>query len=166
VPRLGQGVLDEGHVRLVRFGNRQIGLRHQIDAQWREQALEFAQLARIVRRQDQSRDLVHDPSTKPSTVFGAVISSRMPAPARSTSRSFQRAGIAPSRTLRFDITPAPVMTTFMSVSRQILGIVEIEQRRNSQCPPTPPSDKVTQRFARDNPSTCTTSPRHYAARRR
>ena len=47
VPRLGQRVLDERCVRLVRFRDREFRLRDHIEAAKAQQAAEFAQLALV-----------------------------------------------------------------------------------------------------------------------
>ncbi|KAG0938569.1 hypothetical protein G6F31_015430 [Rhizopus arrhizus] len=49
--RLGQGVFDEGDVRLFGLGHAQLALGHQFDAQGSEQGGKLAQLASIIGRQ-------------------------------------------------------------------------------------------------------------------
>ena len=53
VTRLGQRVLDERRMRLVDFGDAEIGLRDQLDAERLEQAAELAELAGVVRGEDE-----------------------------------------------------------------------------------------------------------------
>ena len=56
VARLGERVLDERDVRLVGFGDAELGLRDDVDAERREQPAEFAQLARVAGGEDEARD--------------------------------------------------------------------------------------------------------------
>ena len=56
VPRLGQRVLDEGRVGLVRFRRVEFRLRDHREAARRQQAAEFAQLALVAGCQDETGD--------------------------------------------------------------------------------------------------------------
>ena len=56
VPRLGERVLDERDVRLVRFGNAERRLRDHLDPERGEQPVELAQLAGIAGREDEARN--------------------------------------------------------------------------------------------------------------
>src|SRR5690606_36439713 len=115
VARLGERILDEGAVRLGRLGNAELGLAHEFHAQRREQRLQLGQLARVVGREDQ----LHAGSAAFSAAFCAVTSSPMLFSARPISTSISRRVKAAPSAVPCTSTkwPAPVMTTFMSVSQ-------------------------------------------------
>ena len=51
--RLGERVLDEGRVRLVGFGDAQLGLGHHLEAERREHLAELAELAGVAAGEDE-----------------------------------------------------------------------------------------------------------------
>jgi len=122
VARLGERVLEEGPMGLFRLGHAPVRLRHGVDPKRPEHRLQLAQLAGIVRRND---DLLgHGEAPVPGRqVFSAARCS-----------STRRAMPLEARSISFDISsfvkgspsavpwistkrPLPVMTTFMSVSQ-------------------------------------------------
>ena len=81
VARLGQRVLDEGAVRLFRFGNAELRLREHLDAKRCEHLLELAQFAGIVGGDDQFLhvDSLYHIARKPiGTVIFRWYSARLP----------------------------------------------------------------------------------------
>src|SRR3954464_1897090 len=109
--RLGERILEEGVVRLFRFGNGESRLRHGLDVERLQQLGELADLAGIVRRDD---DALHASAER-----WAWTSSAIPFEARSSSFDISSRvkgwpSAVPCTSTKW---PAPVMTTFMSVSQ-------------------------------------------------
>ena len=115
VPRLRERILDERRVRLFGVRHAERALRHDLDPERREQLAELAELARIGRCED---ELLHRLQA-PSAARCFAISSRMPRSASAT-RDTISTGVngAPSAVpCSSTKPPAPVITTFMSVSQ-------------------------------------------------
>ena len=113
---LGQGVFNEGAVRLLGFRNTQRTLRDHFNRQRREDRRDLAQLARIVGSDD---EFVHRGPFQPSAARCAAISCVMPLCARSSMACISaRLNGAPSAVpCTSMMPPASVITTFMSVSQ-------------------------------------------------
>src|SRR5271154_5644546 len=99
-------------MRLPRLRHREVALGRRLDAQGREQRAQLSKFARVVGGDD-------DPVHVPSAVRCNVISFEIPAVARSISfDSCSRVKGAPSAVPCTSTKwPAPVITTFMSVSQ-------------------------------------------------
>ena len=134
--RLGQRVLDEGEVRLLGLGDAQLALRHQLQRQRREQRLQLGQLLGVVGRQHQPQSIG---SCRERQRFCAATSSRMPLSASASSASISaRVNGAPSAVpCTSTKPPAPVITTFMSVSQAESSVYS---RSSSGVPSTMPTD--------------------------
>src|SRR5262249_27375104 len=126
VPCLRQRVLDEACMWLVRLRDPELRLRDHFDAQWREQAAKLAQLSGIARGENEARETGPGPAAKPqgpprssSERFCSAISARMPPSASVMSVSISLREKATPSAVPWTSTkrPAPVMTTFMSVSQ-------------------------------------------------
>src|SRR5207249_1729608 len=82
VTGLGERVFYKRRMRLIGIGDPQLSLRHDLDAERREQPTELAQLAGIGGCEDQTID-----HFRASAFFCAAISSLMPSSARAISAS-------------------------------------------------------------------------------
>src|SRR5690606_18813972 len=108
--------------RLLRLADPQARLRQQLHAERREQLAELAQLAEVVGCQHHLRELhpqLQAQSASPSAARCALTSREMPARASSSSVSTSpRLNGTPSAVPWISTKPpAPVITTFMSVSQ-------------------------------------------------
>src|SRR5689334_5880977 len=114
MPRFGERVLDKGVVRLLGLGHAERGLRDDFEAERGEQRFELAHLARVVRRED---DALQELSARAARC--AATSSPMPFAARSSMRdiSSREKGVPSAVPCTSTKRPAPVITTFMSVSQ-------------------------------------------------
>src|SRR4030095_6831587 len=110
---------------LVRFGDPELGLRDHLDTERRQQPAKLAQLALVVRREHEARD-AHPAARRPgapqlaaNAARCAAISSRMPRSASVTSPSLSPRvkGVPSAVPCSSTKPPAPVITTFMSVSQ-------------------------------------------------
>src|SRR5215471_13212274 len=91
MPRLGERVLDEGLVRLLRVRDSQVALRDYFDAQGRKQAAELAQLTLVARGEHKTLECRHrsrleyrSPHT-PSACFCAAMRAPIPCSASASS---------------------------------------------------------------------------------
>src|SRR5439155_20350230 len=123
VPCLEQRILDECGVRFVDLGNGKLRLHHDLDPQRREQAAKFTQLARIAGSENEARKGGHEFSGDlrayaASAALWVAISSRIPRSARPTSAVNSPCvnGVFSAVPCSSTKPPAPVITTFMSVS--------------------------------------------------
>ena len=112
VAGLGQGVLDEGAVRLFGFGNAEIALRDDFEAERGKERIQLLHLLGVVGGEN---EFFH----AASALSWAATSWRMPSVARSSSTFIcSRVNGSPSAVpCTSTMPPAPVITTFMSVSQ-------------------------------------------------
>src|SRR5262249_54315897 len=117
VARLRERVLDERRVGLLGVGDLESRLRNNLDPERAQQGLEFAQLPRI---RGGEHELLHGAKATPSARFCRATSSAMPRCASATSdRIWASEKGSPSAVpCTSTNAPAPVMTTFMSVSQR------------------------------------------------
>ena len=145
VPRLGQRVLDERRVRLVRIRDAEVRLRHDVDPARRQQAAEFAQLALVAGRQHQAGD--QRAQRRPSAPRRAA-RCRPRASATSASISRARERRAFGRPLQFDeAAGARHHDVHVGVAVRVLGVVEVEHRHAVDDAHRHRGDVVAQRLA-------------------
>src|SRR6185295_5929561 len=137
VARLRERVLDEGRMRLVGLGDAELALRDELDRQRREERGELGELGAVVRREDEPH--VALASGAASAARCIATSSPMPLVASASSASIsRRENVAPSAVpCSSTKPPAPVMTTFMSVSQAASSTYS---RSRSGVPPTMPTE--------------------------
>src|SRR5204863_4152503 len=135
--RLGERVLDEGDVRLLRLVDGQRALGDELDAERREQLGQLGELAGVVGGEDQPHTVTG--SGAASARRWAATSSAMPMPASASSASISaRENVAPSAVpCSSTKPPLAVMTTFMSVSQAASSTYS---RSSSGVPSTMPTE--------------------------
>ena len=138
-----------------------------VDAERLEQAPELAQLAGVVRRQHEPRRITSVAERRRAAPRCSV--ARCPccgerrAARRTRARENGARSAVPCTSTK---PPAPVITTFMSVSqRRVLGVVEIEQRRAADDADRHRGDKIAQRLAGKRAPRRDTTRSHRPARR-
>ena len=116
VPCFGERVLNEGIERFRGSMYPERSLSHKLDTERLQQCSEFPLLARVIRGKNQ---LMHALQTKPSAALCALTRRAMPVRARPSMRSSSCAenGAPSAVACTSTNSPAPVMTTFMSVSQ-------------------------------------------------
>src|SRR5574343_695398 len=119
VAGLGQRVLDEGDVGLLGLDHAQAALRHQLQRQLTEERRQLLELLRVVGGQHQAHRAHSCTGGWASASFWACTRSAMPWVARASIASISARLKGTPSAVPWTSTkpPAPVITTFMSVSQ-------------------------------------------------